>query len=311
LGGRASLWTTIRARGPAECKDEAGALLFAAGSSAVVEARLSAASPLASLKDGPKATATLEAALPASRIEELRDLEKKLLGLGWSISTSTEKERDWSLAWRTGLRPVRIACPGGRGRGLLVRASWSGARPRAGETEIVIDPSMAFGTGTHPTTKMCLRAVLYLLGGMSGPRVEGPMLDIGTGTGILMIAALKLGGCPALGTDIDPLALKVARKNLRLNNVSGRLSALPLGRQRGRFSLVTANIFSEELKRLAPGILARLGPAPSFVVLSGILREQAPGVIERYRGLGLRVVKKSYSGEWACVVLERAGQGPW
>jgi ribosomal protein L11 methyltransferase len=277
-----------------------------AGSTAVVEARLSAKNPPASRVHGGVAPmGTLEAALPASMAEELRDLEKRLLSIGWSITTSTEKERDWSVAWRAGLRPVRIACPGGRGRGLLVRASWSGARPRKGEAEVIIDPSMAFGTGTHPTTRMCLRAILWILGGSGGPMTEGPMLDVGTGTGILMIGALKLGVSSALGLDIDEAALKVARKNLRANNVRARLSALPLSRQRGRFALITANIFSEELKRLAPEIVARLGPAPSFVVLSGILREQAPGVVEVYRGLGLRVEKRFFSGEWACVVLGR------
>ncbi len=308
---RSAAWTTIIARGPASGRDAAGALLFMAGSTAVIEARLSADSPAAGSYGGPGAPmATLEAALPVSMAEELEDLEKRLLALGWSITTSTEKERDWSVAWRAGLRPVRIACPGGRGRGLLVRASWSGARPRAGEAEVIIDPSMAFGTGTHPTTRMCLRAIIGLLGGSFGPmaaghKVTGPMLDVGTGTGILMIAALKLGVSSALGLDIDEAALKVARKNLRANNVRARLSALPPGRQRGRFSLVTANIFSEELKRLAPEIAARLGPAPSFVVLSGILREQAPGVVEVYRDLGLRVEKRFVSGEWACVVLGR------
>jgi len=303
---RGAAWTTITARGPASGRDAASALLFMAGSTAVVEARLSANSPPAGSDDAlGDSMATLEAALPVSMAEELRDLEKRLLALGWSITTSTEKERDWSVAWRAGLRPVRIACPGGRGRGLLVRASWSGARPRAGEAEVIIDPSMAFGTGTHPTTRMCLRAILWLLGGRGGPMTEGPMLDVGTGTGILMIGALKLGVSSALGLDIDEAALKVARKNLRANNVRARLSALPPSRQRGRFSLITANIFSEELKRLAPEIVERLGPAPSFVVLSGILREQAPGVVEVYRGLGLRVEKRLFSGEWACVVLGR------
>jgi len=304
LAGRTSSWISIRAKGPLSRKDEAGALLLAAGSSAVVEARLSAASPPAGtpLAD-PLREAQLEAAVPASRREALQGLRERLRGLGWTFETSLAEDRDWSVAWRAGLRPVRIACPGGRGKGLLVRASWSKARPRTSEAEVVIDPSMAFGTGTHPTTKMCLRAITWLLGSKDGPLVKGAMLDMGTGTGILMIGALKLGIASALGIDTDPVALKVARKNLALNNVRARLSARPLAAKGRAFSLITANIFSEALKDLAPALVARLGPRPCFVILSGMLREQARGVEEVYRDLGLRVVKRPVSGEWASLVL--------
>jgi len=316
LGGKERSWLEIIASGPAAVKDEVVSLLISAGSGAVVEGVLSAASPPVGAP-GAGFGAELRAALPATWTEDIGRLREVLLHLGWSMTTSTTIERDWSLAWRQGLRPVRVSRRGppgdkGRGdrgtRGILVHASWSGAVARPGEVEVIMDPSMAFGTGTHPTTKMCMRALLWLPGGPEGPLAGGTMLDVGTGTGILMIAALKLGAVSAVGLDIDPTALKVARRNLSVNNVTARLGGRPLSRVRGKFSIITANIFSEELRRLAPRLVARLGRGPSFLVLSGMLREQVDGVVSAYSDLGLGVVKRFVDHEWACVVLGRKGQ---
>ncbi len=304
--GKDKTWVEIIARGPAEGRDEAVSLLIGAGSNAVIEGVLSSASLPAGAPNA-YGKATLKAALPSRRVEDSRRLQEALSFLGWSMTSSTTMERDWSLAWRKGLKPVRIYPKKDSARGLLVRASWSRARPRGGEAEVIMDPSMAFGTGAHPTTRMCLKAIVMLLGG-ERPMTEGPMLDVGTGSGILTISALKLGVPWAIGLEIDPLALKVARKNLRINNVRARLSPGPVTNLGGTFGLITANIFSEELKRLAPELTERLRRGPSYMVLSGILREQAPGVASHYRKLGLKVVKRFVEHEWACLVLGRRAQ---
>ncbi len=301
-------WTEITARGPAGRKDEAIGLLVSAGSGAVIESNRSAC-------DSPESAREkfLTACVAGGAVDALASLGEGLRALGWTMALSTIEDRDWSVAWRAGMRPIRLPFrgrrgdKGGGGRGLLVRTSWSKAVKRFGEAEVIIDPSMAFGTGSHPTTKMCLKALVMLLGGQVNATAKGRILDVGTGSGILLIAALKLGATGAVGLEIDPLAMKVARNNLRTNNVKARLSRNSLSHIRGTFNIITANLFSEELRRLAPELVGRLGRGPDkqggYLVLSGILREQAPGLVSAYRGLGMRVFKRFVSQEWAALVL--------
>ncbi len=296
-------WTEIRASGPEAGKDRAIACLIGAGSGAVIESSRSAGSPLAFTGEQ-----ALTACLPEGAERALASLADGLKAIGWSAAIKTIKDRDWSVLWRAGIKPVRVSCSGSRGkdaRGLFIKTSWSKALKRPGETEIIIDPSMAFGTGSHPTTRMCLKALATLLGGPSVASAKGPILDVGTGSAILMIAAMRLGATRALGLEIDPLAIRVARKNLKRNNIRARLSSSPLSNVREKFSIITANIFSEELRRLAPGLVDRLGSAQGYIVLSGLLREQAPPIISLYRGLGMRVFKRFVSREWTCIVLVR------
>ncbi len=296
------IWTEIRASGPFAGKDAAITCLIKAGSNAVIESNRCAGSAVE-----PANEQTLTACLPKGGGSTLSTLKEGLKALGWTARLATVEDRDWSVAWRRGIRPLRLACrgPGIKvGRGLFIRTRWSRAVKRPGEEEVIIDPSMAFGTGSHPTTKMCLKALVDLLGSTDASRAKRRLLDVGTGSGILMIAALKLGASGALGLEIDPLAMKVARKNLKDNNVKARLSSRPLSRVRGKFSIITANIFSEELRRLAPGLVERVRGG-GHIVLSGILREQAPPLVSLYRGLGMRVRRRLVDHEWACLVLSR------
>jgi len=303
------MWTEIRASGPGAGKDAAIACLIGAGSGAVIESSRSAGSPLPSMGGKTMGEKTLTACLSEGAGTALFSLTEGLKALGWSATIRTIKDRDWSVAWRAGIRPVRVSYRGVGGKdakGLFIKTGWSRALKRPDEIELIIDPSMAFGTGTHPTTKMCLKALAVLLGGPAGASIKGPILDVGTGSGILMIAALQLGATGALGLEIDPLAIKVARKNLKVNNVKARLSDKPLSHVREKFSIITANIFSEELRRLAPWLVGRLWRGQGYIVLSGLLREQAPPIVSLYRGLGMRVFKRFVSREWACVVLSRS-----
>ncbi|MFQ5354024.1 MAG: 50S ribosomal protein L11 methyltransferase [Thermodesulfobacteriota bacterium] len=303
-------WTEITVKGPPDVKDEAIALLIKAGSSAVIESSRSAGRHMPETgRDQTLIASVAEKEGEEGASERLSALEESLRALGCTVTLASTEDRDWSAACRRGIKPVRIRC---MGAGLLVRTSWSKALKRSGEAEVIIDPSMAFGTGAHPTTRMCLKALLMLLGPKGDDLVKDRILDIGTGSGVLLIAAMKLGASGALGLEIDPLALKVARDNLKINQVKARISSRPLEEVRGKFSLITANIFSEELRRLAPELVNRLGRAPhndeGYVVLSGILREQAPAVISTYRGLGMSVYKKFVHGEWGCLVLRRHGR---
>lgn len=316
----------ITLRGPLATKDEAIGLLIKAGSGAVVEGEFfNGNRPTSGALHGKRAeSGMLKASVPAGQCRGgagkgntegavLDALREDALAIGWEMDLNLTKDRDWSQCWRGGIRPVRLSY---RGCGLLIHTSWSRAQKKQGETELVIDPSMAFGTGTHPTTRMCLKALLMLLGNNNNMVRQESVLDVGTGSAILLIAALKLGASRALGLEIDPMALKVGRDNLKINHVRARLSGSPLSSVTQKFTIITANIFSEELRRLAPELVGRLDSAADkkggFIVLSGLLREQVPAVLTAYKGLGMRVYKKLVDREWSCLILQRknaAGEG--
>ncbi len=206
------------------------------------------------------------------------------------------REEDWGEAWKKDLSPFAV------GR-VFIRPSWIEAAPPPGTVEVVLDPGMAFGTGTHPTTALCLAALDRLLAATPGAHV----LDVGTGSGLLAIAAVKLGAGRAVGTDTDPVALRVARENARRNGVVLEL-ARP-GAVRGRFHLVVANILANTLAALAPEIAARLEEGGALL-LSGILAGQDEEVRGAYlaQGLSPEPALDARQGEWRLVVLRRHGR---
>jgi ribosomal protein L11 methyltransferase len=184
-------------------------------------------------------------------------------------------DQDWGEVWKRGLEPLVI------GRA-FVRPSWIAAEAPPGMAEIVLDPGMAFGTGTHPTTSLCLAALSDLLAARPGARV----LDVGTGSGLLAIAAKKLGAGQVAGNDDDPIAVRVARENAALNGVDLDLNERDVGAQRGPFDLVLANILANTLVELAPALAAQLAPG-GVVLLSGILTPQEEEVRSAYLAAGL------------------------
>jgi ribosomal protein L11 methyltransferase len=182
-------------------------------------------------------------------------------------------DRAWEREWLKDFHPMRFGrrlwiCPGGQ-------------RPQLDDLAeaqclIELDPGLAFGTGTHPTTALCLEWL------DSAPLHGKSIVDYGCGSGVLAIAALKLGATSALAIDIDPQALLATRENASRNHVMGRLTvALPEAAPRGRAEIVLANILAEPLVELAPSFAERVAPGGS-IVLSGILRGQAPPVASRY-----------------------------
>jgi ribosomal protein L11 methyltransferase len=205
-------------------------------------------------------------------------------------------DQDWGEAWKRGLEPLSI------GRA-FVRPSWIDAPTPAGMVEIVLDPGMAFGTGTHPTTSLCLAALSDLLAARPGVSV----LDVGTGSGLLAISAKKLGGGRVAGNDNDPVAVRVARENAALNGVALELDERPVAAQAGPFDLVLANILANTLVELAPAIAGLLAPG-GVVLLSGILTPQEEEVRAAYLAAGLRPHPGGdrRQGEWSLLAMERA-----
>jgi ribosomal protein L11 methyltransferase len=205
-------------------------------------------------------------------------------------------DEDWGETWKKGLGPMVI------GRA-FVRPSWVDAPVPPGLAEVVLDPGMAFGTGTHPTTSLCLAGLSELLAARPGAAV----LDVGTGSGLLAIAARKLGAGRVTGNDNDPVAVAVARENAARNGVPEvALTEAALPAIGGAFDLVVANILANTLVELAPEIAARLAPGGA-VLLSGILTPQEDEVRAAYLAQGLRPLAGGdrREGEWSLLALEK------
>jgi ribosomal protein L11 methyltransferase len=204
-------------------------------------------------------------------------------------------DQDWGETWKEGLAPLSI------GR-VFVRPSWIAAATPPGMVEVTLDPGMAFGTGTHPTTSLCLAALSERL--IATPRAR--VLDVGTGSGLLAIAAHKLGAPVVVGNDNDPVAIRVALENAALNEVQVVFDRRDVAGQPGPFDLILANILANTLCELAPAIAAQLAPG-GVVLLSGILTPQEAEVREAYVAVGLRPLAGGdrREGEWSLLAMER------
>ena len=228
------------------------------------------------------ADAMIEAACAATQIEAA--IETRV----------TLEETDWVLRTQSQFAPTRIS------ERLWIVPSWH-APPDDGALIVRLDPGVAFGTGTHPTTRLCLEWLdTALVPGAS-------VLDYGCGSGILAITAAKLGAGTVVGVDIDPQALAAARANSRANEVDASYTDLDGLRQSTMtFDVVLANILSNPLKLLAPALAARIAPRGSLV-LSGILERQADEVIAAYRRVDATLVLKVWQSDdgWVCLVGSR------
>lgn len=219
-------------------------------------------------------------------------LEEAVKEHGWKKPTVENKvevpDNDWVRMTQAQFQPTQIAGD------LWIVPSWH-EPPDAKAVNIRLDPGVAFGTGTHPTTRLCLEWLHdHSLAGKS-------VLDYGCGSGILAVAAQKLGASPVLGTDIDPQAIEAAVYNAEVNRADAQFF-LPEEMPDGRFDVVVANILSNPLRLLAPALLARVREG-GFLVLSGILERQADELIEVYqshRPDSPLAVWKSLDG-WVCL----------
>lgn len=208
------------------------------------------------------------------------------------LHLAEEAQQDWSNAWKVHIKSVQV------GR-LWVGPPWEAAQAPADRVRLVIEPKMAFGTGDHPTTSLCLGAVDDYMATHPGASV----LDVGTGTGVLAIAAKKLGAGRVVGTDNDPVSVELARENAQVNATPDlELSGKSLEAVQGPFDLVVANILANTLIELAPLIVPLVRER---LLLAGVLAHQKADVEAAYVNLGLIPEPGAQQGEWVRLDFHR------
>lgn len=219
------------------------------------------------------------------------------------VSFSTVDAEDWVRRVRETIRPVKV------GRRVLVRPSWTRADDLKDERtiEIVLDPGLAFGTGHHGTTALCLEAIEQLLDEARAHDRPPRLLDVGTGSGILAIAAIKMGARSAVGIDNDPMAVKVGRENARENGVADQIEITiePAESRDDEFEIVVANIHLGPLTAMAKAVAGRVAPG-GRLLLSGLLSDQAGPAEKAYAANGLTPLERRTLDGWALVSMMRS-----
>ncbi|HEV2391806.1 MAG TPA: 50S ribosomal protein L11 methyltransferase [Verrucomicrobiae bacterium] len=209
------------------------------------------------------------------------------------FSLKRVRQEDWAESWKRHFRRIEV------GPRLLIQPSWDHKRPAKGQQAIQIDPGLSFGTGRHPTTRFCAEELVFW---RDEQRAQS-FLDLGTGSGILAIAAAKVGYAPVDAIDIDPDAIRIATTNALFNRVAHcirfrreDISQLPLVSRR-KYSVICANLISNLLIEHRDRILARVAPG-GLLVLAGILESEFHQVRTAYEALGLRFIRSQTKGEW-------------
>lgn len=212
------------------------------------------------------------------------------LGTGKIIVRRVGRE-DWKESWKRHFKAIEISPH------LLVKPGWVKHKPRPGQAVVVLDPGLSFGTGNHPTTAFCLHA----LASFRKPGRRQSLLDIGTGSGILAIAAAKLGYRPVSAFDFDPEAVRVAQQNARRNRVSIEIARRDITklprRSRVQYDFICANLISNLLLAELPRVRTRLEPGGALAV-AGILEAEFPLIQRACRRAGLRLLEGRTEGEW-------------
>lgn len=220
--------------------------------------------------------------------EQLSLLKTQNEGLGTlALSLQGVKEEDWAENWKQYYKPFRL------GEHMVVKPTWESWDMQEGDLMIEIDPGMAFGTGTHETTAMCVELIEKYYQG-------GALLDVGTGSGILAIAAARLGAKGIVAVDIDPDAVRVARENVAHNGLTGAIDVREGDLLQGlsqRFQFAVANILAPVICMLAAPLKAHLLPGGRFVC-SGIIAEAEGDVNDALLAAGYQIDEIQHKGDW-------------
>jgi ribosomal protein L11 methyltransferase len=224
-------------------------------------------------------------------LPELGEIDAAVGGRRIEVS-ATEVPDDWADRWRDFHKPLLV---GGR---LWLRPSWE--EPRQGTIDVVVDPGQAFGTGAHPTTRLCLELLLGLEAAGEG---EGPLADLGTGSGVLAIAAAKLGWDPIRGYDHEPAAIEAAAANAAANGVELELDRANL---RERLPDLAPTVVANLTAPILEAVAGRLEPPiPATLVLSGLLPTELDAIAAAFAPAGLAEADRRRDGDWAALLLRR------
>lgn len=284
-------WHLVAVTVAREGEEQAGTLLFDLGTTGIVTLEESSNEIKLGAYFG--ATAKPEEVISLVRSEFARAGLERML---FELSVTEIGDQDWMQKWKEGFEPVNV------GSRLVIAPSWKLPEINNDRVVIEIDPGMAFGTGTHETTRMCLEAIEEFWKG-------GRMLDVGTGTGILAIAAARLvPGSRVTAIDIDPQAVAVARENAEINKVSALIEiteGVPRDFTGRNFDMVVANLTAEVIIDLIDDLAACLKESGTLI-LSGVLVELQTDVEQSIGQSGLTIIKRRVMGEWCSLV---AGKG--
>ena len=220
-----------------------------------------------------------------------------------TIEASRTEDKDWINNWKEYFHQFYVD-------DILIKPSWEELKPEDREKLLIqIDPGTAFGTGMHETTQLCIRQIRKYV------TPETMLLDVGTGSGILSIAAIKLGAKYALGTDLDPCAASAAKENMEANGITEEQFSVILGNviddddvQKeigcGKYDMVCANILAEVLVPLTPVIASRMKKGGVYIT-SGIIEDKEDVVVNAVKAAGLELLEINYQGEWVSVTARR------
>lgn len=252
-------------------------------------------------------TVTIKAYLPVDENldEKLRIFEESVnilqshninKGRG-TIKYNEVQEADWANSWKEHFHPVKT------GETIVIKPSWENYEPLTGELIIELDPGMAFGTGTHPTTTLCIRCLEELI------NPDDIVFDVGTGSGVLAVSAAKLGAKKVYAVDIDQTAVRVARENVEINECSGRVTVdkgdLVNGLE-GKADIIVANIIADTVIKLLKNVDSRLQETGALIA-SGIIVERLSEVTTAVLANGLIVDKVIEEGGWVAMVIRKGG----
>jgi ribosomal protein L11 methyltransferase len=291
-------WREISVTIPGEAREAVANFLMECGSSGIV------------FEDAERGGGfeTIKAYFPSPFFHEVQSISRYLEAIREffpgvcpsGVEIRSVPDRDWMVRWKAFFKASRV------GRRIIVKPPWI----RVGSRKMIvidIDPGMAFGTGTHPTTRLCLHVLEELIGGVSESLETPPsVLDVGTGSGILSIAAVKLGARRVVGIDIDQRALENARKNIRINRLKGkiRLRRVTIFQLAEHFDVVVVNIDAGTVEDMRDHLRDRIAKGGTLI-LSGILDGEVEAIKRRFTEGSFSLGGISREDGWACLTLER------
>jgi ribosomal protein L11 methyltransferase len=256
---------------------------------------------------------TVRTVIPSEDDHRLREIEVMLALIGQALPGGLPEPRlqfvgksDWAESWKAHFHPVRV------GQHFVIKPSWRDYTPTADDIVIEIDPGLAFGSGLHPTTQLCLKILEEM------PLLGQTLFDVGTGSGILALAALKLGAASIRAVDVDDVAVRVARENFERNSYLFSNSSSLEGKETqlevavgsatdtggGQWDIVVANILANTIIELLPDLKAALAPGGQLI-LSGIIAEQEASVTAAATAQNLHLVDRRIEADWVALVVKR------